>query len=277
MGVTGRALWFIESHLDGELSLEAIAGAVYVSRFHLSRAFPAATGNSLAAYVRGRRLSEAAKALALGAPDILDVALSTGYGSHGAFTRAFRQLFGLTPEQLRSQAHLDNLKLQEPIRMNNPTITPIAPPRTVRGKELMIFGISERYQMPNIAGIPSQWSRFGPYLGRIPGQVGHITYGVVWNADEDGGFDYTCAVEVTEFPEHPKEFSRVRIRERTYAVFEHKDHISSIKSTFEYIWNHGLSNAGVQPADAPTLEVYGEQFNGRTGLGGLEIWVPIQE
>lgn len=277
MGVTGKALWYIETHLHADLSLEAIAGAVYVSRFHLSRAFPESTGRSLASYVRGRRLSEAAKVLAEGAPDILDVALSTGYGSHEAFTRAFRQRFGITPEQLRAQSHLDNLKLQEPLRMNNPTVTPIAPPRIMKGKELMIFGISERYQARNIAGIPSQWNRFVPYLGRIPGQIGHTTYGVIWNSDANGNFDYTCGVEVAEFPAQPAEFSRVRITARTYAVFEHKDHISSIRATVDYIWNNGLSDAGVKPVKAPALEVYGEQFDGRTGLGGLEIWVPIQE
>jgi AraC family transcriptional regulator len=98
VSVSAKALWYIESHLSGELSLEEIAGAVEVSRFHLSRAFAVSTGNSLAGYVRARRLTEAAKALVQGAPDILTMALESGYGSHEAFTRAFRQHFGLTPE-----------------------------------------------------------------------------------------------------------------------------------------------------------------------------------
>jgi AraC family transcriptional regulator len=46
-------------------------------------------------YVRGRRLTEAAKVLSDGAPDILTVALDAGYGSHEAFTRAFRDQFGV--------------------------------------------------------------------------------------------------------------------------------------------------------------------------------------
>jgi AraC-like DNA-binding protein len=39
MTVTAKALWYIESHLSGDVSLDAIADAVGVSRFHLSRAF----------------------------------------------------------------------------------------------------------------------------------------------------------------------------------------------------------------------------------------------
>jgi len=37
VSVTGKALWYIESHLGEELSLDTIACAVGVSRFHLSR------------------------------------------------------------------------------------------------------------------------------------------------------------------------------------------------------------------------------------------------
>jgi AraC family transcriptional regulator len=35
------------------------------------------------------------------------------------------------------------------------------------------------------------------------------------------------------------------------------------------------SRAGVTAADAPVFERYDEKFDPRTGLGGLEIWVPI--
>src|SRR4051812_44837511 len=102
MNPVGKALWFIESHFAEELTLDDIAHCGCVSRFHLARAFEAATGVPVMRYVRGRRLSEAARRLADGAPDILTVAIDAGYGSHEAFTRAFREQFGLTPEALRA-------------------------------------------------------------------------------------------------------------------------------------------------------------------------------
>jgi AraC family transcriptional regulator len=37
-----------------------------------------------------------------GRPDILHVALDVGYGSHEAFTWAFREQFGVTPEAIRA-------------------------------------------------------------------------------------------------------------------------------------------------------------------------------
>jgi len=78
----------IESRFGETISLDAMAAHAGISRSHLSRIFPMATGYSISAYVRGRRLTEAAKALAEGAPDILGVAIDAGYGSHEAFTRS---------------------------------------------------------------------------------------------------------------------------------------------------------------------------------------------
>src|SRR5262249_52586389 len=118
MNPVGKALWYIESHFAGEITLDEIAAVGGVSRYHMSRAFSAAMGQSVLRHIRGRRLSEAAQSLAKGAPDILAVALAAGYGSHEAFTRAFGEQFGLTPEQVRAQGNLDNLKLVEPFAMD---------------------------------------------------------------------------------------------------------------------------------------------------------------
>ena len=117
MNPAQKALWYIESHLANALTLDEIAGVGGVSRFHMVRAFAAATGLSVMRYVRARRLSEAARALAGGAPDILTLALEADYGSHEAFTRAFRDHFGVTPEAVRHAACVNKLRLQEPIMM----------------------------------------------------------------------------------------------------------------------------------------------------------------
>ena len=74
MGPVGRALWYIESNFANDLTLADIANASGVTRYYLTRAFGIATGYSVMRYVRSRRLTEAARALAVGAPDILAVA-----------------------------------------------------------------------------------------------------------------------------------------------------------------------------------------------------------
>jgi AraC family transcriptional regulator len=69
-----KAIWFIESHFARDITLDEVAGVCGLSRFQMSRLFSHATGMTVTAYVRGRRLTEAVRALAKGAPDILAVA-----------------------------------------------------------------------------------------------------------------------------------------------------------------------------------------------------------
>ena len=150
--------------------------------------------------MRARRLSEAAKVLAQGSGDILSVALDAGYGSHEAFTRAFRQHFGLTPEQLRAQVYIEDNKLQEPIKMDQSATTPLTSARLVKGDALLIFGLGQRCPRVGNPAIPSQWKSFLPYLGHVDGQIGNVAYGVIYNSDDFGGYDYICGVAVREFP-----------------------------------------------------------------------------
>ena len=99
-----KALWFIEGRFGGEVSLDDLAAAAGASRYHFAHVFASVTGKSSMRYMRGRRLSEAARVLAKGASDILSVAIDFGYGSHEAFTRAFREQFGVTPDPFARNA-----------------------------------------------------------------------------------------------------------------------------------------------------------------------------
>ncbi len=270
-----RALWFIEGHLGEEFTLDDVAAAGGVSRFHMSRAFGAALDRSVMRHVRARRLSEAARLLAGGAQDILSVALGAGYGSHEAFTRAFRDEFGLTPEQLRSARHTETIELVEPILMEEKIDVKLEPPRFVQGKPMLVAGLGARFTYGNMDGIPSQWQRFNQHIGNIAEEVDGAAYGVCTSSDANG-FDYISAVEVREFSDLDPDFTRLRIPAQRYAVFRHRDHISTIRNTMRAIWNEWLPQSGHEVADAPTLERYGPEFDPQTGSGGLEIWIPIK-
>jgi len=277
MNPAQKALWFIESHLGQSLALDDVADVAGVSRFHLVRAFAAATGFSVMRYVRARRLTEAARALARGAPDILSLALDADYGSHEAFTRAFRDHFGVTPEAVRAASCLDHLKLQEPIQMDSTVVDTLPVPRFEIGKAFLVAGLGERFNHDNGAGIPGLWQRFHQLVERIPGRIGAVAYGVCSNGDDAGNFDYIAGVEVSDFSDLPREFSRIRIPEQKYAVFTHREHISTIRRSVSTIWNHWLPASGFKAADAPNFERYDEGFDPLTGNGGFEIWVPVKE
>jgi AraC family transcriptional regulator len=276
MNPVGKALWFIESHFASTITLEDVAAIAGVSPYYLTRVFCDATGRSLMRYVRGRRLSEAARSLAGGAKDILAVALDAGYGSHEAFTRAFHEQFGLTPEGLRAQGNLKNVSVLEPMKMDE-SFRPTCPVvRLESGKVLLIAGISRRYNCETSAAIPSQWQDFFPHIGNVPGQIGKAAFGVRFNSDDEGNLDYLCGVEVRDWSRPSFDYAHLRIGPQKYAVFSHSDHISAIRSTWITIWNKWLPESGHEVVDAPDFERYGEEFDPRTGNGGVEIWVPIK-
>jgi len=277
MSPVEKSLWFIENRLSGEISLREIARAAGVSSHYLARAFGAATGHSLMHYARGRRLSEAARKLAAGAPDILTVALDAGYGSHEAFSRAFRDHFGMSPDTFRARGSLATIQLVEPMRMDKTLLTDLEPPRFVVSGELLIAGIGARYTFPTNEGIPAQWQRFAPYLGHISRQAGPETYGVATDFKSDGSFDYVTGVRVTDFTDLPDGFAMLRLPSRKYAVFSHRGHVSQLRRTHYTIWNKWLSESRTEFANAPNFELYKKEFDPRTGDGPIEIWMPVNE
>ena len=276
MNPVEKAVWFIESHSAQALDLDEIAQSGGLSRFHMCRAFVVATGRPVIGYLRARRLTEAARQLACGAPDILSVALEAGYGSHEAFTRAFRDQFGITPEQVRAARDLEPLNLVEPIVLDSSLRTDLSPPRLERGRALLIAGLTGRYGCEGPGGIPAQWQRFGEHIGHIPGELGDTAYGVVLNGDDLGNFDYVSGVEVADFSDLPDGFVSVRLPARLYAVFHHAEHVSTIRRTMHTIYTQWLPESAYEPDDAPFFERYGPEFDPRTGEGGLEAWIPVK-
>ncbi|TGG92836.1 AraC family transcriptional regulator [Natronospirillum operosum] len=276
MNTVQRALWYIEHHSQESLTLNSIASACNVSPFYLTRAFSALFGQTPVRYMRRRRLSEAARQLADGAPDILALALEHGYNSHEAFSRAFKETFALTPEQVRSQGHTDNLILTEAISMSIGTHIQLDAPRRESLKSLHLAGLVSRFHCDAKAGIPQQWQRFQPLLSALSSHSGDAAYGACFNFDDEGSFDYMTGVEVPAQASLPSGVVRTTLPEQDYAVFAYSGHIADITSVMAAIWNHGLTDHGLEPSHGPTLEKYGPDFDPNTGQGGFEVWIAVR-
>lgn len=275
MSVADKALWIIERNLREPISLISIAQSCGVSRSHLANAFGTATGQSVVRYLRARRLSEAARILAQGAPDILTVALDAGYGSHEAFTRAFREQFGRTPESVRDGNNLAGLAIVEPLELKARAASRLDPPRLVAEDRIRAIGLSETHTFATTIEIPAQWQRFMELYSAIADKLDRIPIGISQVFDDNGEFPYICAAEVSRFGDVPEGLIKVDLPARDYAVFEHKGHVSRIFETYEAIWNTALE--GRKVADAPVVERHNPTFDPGTGEGGLTLWIPLAE
>jgi AraC family transcriptional regulator len=279
MSAIGRAIWFIESHFGDDISLEEISDVAGLSRYHLSRVFGLVTGHSISGYIRARRLSLAALALIRHSSSILEVALDAGYGSHEAFTRAFRDQFGITPDAVRKQGHTRNLKLLEPIRMDPARLTDLEPPRFETLPSMFFAGLQEIYPYGGNAAIPSLWQKFNTYEGSISGQRGTAAYGICTHiAGETEKFRYMAAVAVDDGSDLPEGFATLKIPSQRYAVFAHRGHVSGIPATMHQIFGTWLPASGIEFADMPDMfERYDQRFDPYTGMGLTEIWIPVRE
>jgi AraC family transcriptional regulator len=276
MSAITKTIWLIESHIVEPLTLDEMAAHAGVSRSHLSRIFPVATGYSISAYQRGRRLTEAARELAGGAPDILLVALDAGYSSHEAFTRAFRDQFGVTPEEVRRRRSLDQLQLVEPLPMNASNTVTLPEPVIENRPAMRIAGLMGRHEMSDSNGVPQQWQRFQPFIGNVTGAVPDAAYGVVADADESS-CEYMCGVEVTADAELPPEFRTLEVPAQRYARFRHSGHISTIRATIGAIYQW-LPQSGYRQAEGMSfIEYYGPDFEPRLGTGTAEIWIGLAD
>ena len=92
---------YIREHIDEPLTREALADVAGFSIPHFHRIFTGQLGENIASYVRRMRMERAGRKLRMGAVDITQVALAAGYDTHTAFSRAFKQQYGLSPSQFR--------------------------------------------------------------------------------------------------------------------------------------------------------------------------------
>jgi AraC family transcriptional regulator len=99
--VVADVMKYIRQHIHETINRETLAAVAGFSIPHFHRVFTAQVGESAISYVRRLRLERAARKLRMGAVDITEVALAAGYDSHAAFSKAFKQQFGLSPSEFR--------------------------------------------------------------------------------------------------------------------------------------------------------------------------------
>jgi AraC-like DNA-binding protein len=97
----GWAHDFILSNYAEAVSLESIAAAAHLSKYHLLRTFRQVYGETPHALLRARRAAVAETLLGEGERDLAAVADAVGFGSRWAMQRALREHCGSTGRALR--------------------------------------------------------------------------------------------------------------------------------------------------------------------------------
>ncbi len=100
-----NVLEYIDTHLDGSITLLELCSVAHFSQYHFHRLFSAWVGMPLAKYIQYIKLKRAAYQLDFQKQKkIIDIAFEAGFDSHEAFSRAFKKACGFSPSQFRQAA-----------------------------------------------------------------------------------------------------------------------------------------------------------------------------
>lgn len=95
-----KARFYIESHLENELTLEILAENLFVSPAYLCKVFRKQIGVPVMHFVNERRIRKAKQLILDGVP-LKEVYLSCGYENYVTFFRVFRKRTGQTPSEFK--------------------------------------------------------------------------------------------------------------------------------------------------------------------------------
>jgi AraC family transcriptional regulator len=240
-------------------------------------------GMTPAEYVRRRRLTLAARELTSTNVKVIDLALKYGYDSPDSFTRAFRNIHGVTPKAARTSG----VKLAAFPRISFRV--------ELKGGNDMDYTIIEKPAFPiavtkkkfttakgqNFIRIPKWWDEFlkSPDCARMASltgnKAGSITgssmLGVCFADERPVEFYYGIAVELPEnTPAKP--FEKMEIPAATWAVFDCT--LPSIQDVTKRIFSEWFPSTGYEHDAKPELEIYFPE-DPRSKVMHCQVWIPV--
>jgi len=123
--------------------------------------------------------------------------------------------------------------------------------------------------------IPELWERFVPHMCAVPNVTDARCFGICRGTP--AGLLYLAAVPVSSLDEIPPDLVGKTIPAARYAVFTHRGHVSGLHETIRDAWKTWLPASGHE-ADPGKLdfELYDERFDGSTGSGEVDYYLPVR-
>lgn len=238
-----RAIIYMETHLDENISVHEVAKASGYSYYHFTRVFQSILGESVGNYIQKRRLSSASQKLLYSDRKIIDIAIESGFDSSESFSRAFKNVYQVSPSiyrQNRLDVFLGNKSMIDREFLHHISSNITVQPQIRNIGEIQVAGIRGTAALDNIFSL---WEQFGKKLDSIPNRhLSARTFGIceyqenVPIANYDMELTEVIGIEVTSFDNMPIGIVTKTIPKGKFAVFTHKDSLSDILKTYQYIW-----------------------------------------
>ncbi|NLG04061.1 MAG: helix-turn-helix transcriptional regulator [Clostridia bacterium] len=94
-----RTVSYMNSHMQGKITLEQLAEQVNISQGQFSRVFKEVTGQAPIEFLNGMRLDRARGMLLSGGKTMTEIALACGFSSSAYFSSCFQRRFSISPSE----------------------------------------------------------------------------------------------------------------------------------------------------------------------------------
>lgn len=282
-----QAITYIEQNLS-TVTAQDVAKQVGYSYYHFTRLFTALLGEPVGSYIKKRRLANAAKQLIYSDIRIITIAMESGFESPEAFSRAFKQIYKVSPIQYRVN-RLDTIigakKELHPNLLNHIALNVTTQPKIVTIPPVKLAGMRGNTTLQDNV-IPALWDDFRKLLPSIPNIPPNAKAYGICEACEEGQMFFTmnnkvtfsevAAIEVDSFEGLPKCIVQKTLPGGKYAVFTHRGSIDNLRITYNYIWSTWLFNSKEQLDTREDFELYDHRFLGRFHPESeIDIYIPI--
>lgn len=281
-------LEYIDRHLDCTIDLKQLARVAHFSPFHFHRIFSAWSGEAVGVYVRRRRLEIAAVRLRA-QPElrILNLALSVGFASAEAFTRAFRGRFGCSPSEWRKRKErlIDSKAGQDrPDSRGQHDGVSQLPPESPMDVQLIDRSPVEvaylRHKGPYGAPLFRFWQEI-VYPWMVANNLLGITrYGVSLDdptVTQPAACRYDACVEVAKTAALSGRPMRTTLPGGRYAVLRFRGTTDDVELAWQKLLRDWLPSSGLQLDSRPMFEHYpvDARFDPSTGAFECELCAPV--
>lgn len=282
MDAMNRAMRVIEEGLDGEVDMSAVARAALVSEHHFRRMFSVLAGIPVSEYVRRRRMTLAAAAVLRRDEAVQDIAVRFGYTSADAFSRAFRAVHGVGPEQARQPGAV--LRSQPPLtfRLTIEGSTTMDY-RIVQTEAFTFAGFRARvplvYEGTNTAAADfarsitaAQRERLHEIADLEPG-VATVMDKISESREEGSELDHWIAAATTSTDLEGLEV--LEVEPRTWVVFSASGPFpESLQNLWAQAYGEWFPANPWQTTPGP--EIAKTVFHAEGGTGDFELWLPVE-
>ena len=98
-----EAINYIEQNFQNNITIENVASVCGINRSYLGKIFKKNTGQSPQEFLMNYRMVKAAELLKLTSLSIADIGSAIGYENQLHFSRAFKNIYGVSPREWRNQ------------------------------------------------------------------------------------------------------------------------------------------------------------------------------